>query len=81
MRSYDETPRRKARRMTSTRYVARTKRGRMELRNVIAIGQVTLHRMVAGRYEWRDAGYAERGGKRRRVNVWEGSRIWDPGNR
>ena len=63
---------------TTTRYVTRMKRGRIELKNVIQISELTLHRMVAGKYDWRDAGYVAREGKRRRI--WNGARIWDPGD-
>ena len=79
-RTYDETARRKQRRRRATNvtYVAGHKRGRVELKHAVEVSQLTVHRIVANAYEWRDAGYQSRGAKK--AKQWEGSRIWDPGD-
>ena len=60
------------------RYVERRKRAHGgELKNGIVVGPLTVERVVAGRYEWRDAAYAAMVGEGRAI--WEGSRVWDPG--
>ena len=78
--SYDQVARRakRRRRGTGVAYVTGHKRSRVALRHSIEVGQVTVHRVVAGAYEWRDAGYRARAAKKARA--WEGSRIWDPGD-
>ena len=48
------------------------------LKRAVEVGARTIERVVAGRYEWRDAGMGEMEGARRRL--WEGSRQWDPGD-
>jgi hypothetical protein len=79
--SYDEYRRRAKRRRThgvTIRHVARGKRGRTSLALTTEVGPLTVERIVAGRYEWRDAGMREMTGKRRQL--WLGTRTWDPGD-
>ena len=80
VRDYDEENRRGPRRAPHARVrrVVGHKRSRVETKHTIAVGPVTIHRVVAGRYEWRDAGYSDRRAKK--AKVWQGSRIWDPGD-
>ena len=88
--TYDETARRKRRREAgpdqgeAARYVARSRRadavtgGRLAgLKRGIQVGPRTLERIVAARYEWRDAGNRAPTAARRRL--WGGTRMWDPG--
>ena len=88
--TYDETVRRRKRRrehgqeQADAHYVARSRRaeavigGRLAgLKRGIQVGPQTLERIVAARYEWRDAGNREPTAARRRL--WGGTRTWDPG--
>ena len=61
------------------RYVDRSrhKQTKGSLKRGIEVGAHTLDRVVAGRYEWRDAGLRGVCGERR--DMWDGNRQWDPG--
>ena len=73
---YDETARRRNFRGYTDR--SRHKQPRVALKRAVEVGARTIERVVAGRYEWRDAGLGEMEGARRRL--WGGSRQWDPGD-
>ena len=77
---YDETARRRKRARPHGGYTDRSrhKQPRVALKRAIEVGARTIERVVAGRYEWRDAGLGEMEGARRRL--WEGNRQWDPGD-
>ena len=77
---YDETARRRKRARQHGGYTDRSKhkQPRVGLKRAIEVGARTIERVVAGRYEWRDAGLGEMEGARRRL--WEGNRQWDPGD-
>ena len=53
------------------------KRGRVQLRYATEMGPWAIERMVAGRYEWRDAAHRSASAKKRKR--WEELRTWDPG--
>ena len=66
-RGYDETRRRKARRVrNSTGYVEKGNRARTGgLKRGLEVGAVTVERVVHGRYEWRDGGMRPMTGARK----------------
>ena len=78
---YDETRRRQRRKRQreGERYVDRSRHTQRKgsLKRSIEVGPHTLDRIVAGRYEWRDAGL--RGVRGARRDMWDGNRQWDPG--
>ena len=73
----DETPTRRGDRVCLCDR-AQAEPSTVALRHTIEVGQITVHRAVAGAYEWRDAGYRARAAKK--AKAWEGSRVWDPGD-
>ena len=77
--AYDETRRRKKRGRTDTVYTDRSrhKQPRGSLKRGIEVGARMIDRIVAGRYEWRDAELRPMAKVRRRL--WDGHRRWDPG--
>ena len=76
---YDETRRRQRKRPRDEgRHVDRSqhKQQRGSLKRGIEVGPCTMDRIVAGRYDWRDAGLRR---VRARDDVWGGNKQWDPG--
>ena len=76
---YDETKRRKRRAAAGVGYADRSrhKQPRGTLKRGIEVGARVIDRIVAGRYEWRDAELRPMKGARR--SLWDGHRRWDPG--